>query len=259
MSSDYQIDWQDETAVFTIVRPQKLNAITAAVLDGLTTVLDDLEAGKGRALIITGTGEKAFCAGTDLAESAALDQQSADAKTLRARALFARLYHSSISSIAAINGLAYGGGLELAMACTLRIAQPHARLSLPEVKLAVIPAYGGTQMLPALVGRGRALDMMLTGRAVTTDEALTMGLINRIAQADMPLLEQAQAFLGEITCHSQVAIDAIRECVAVASDAVTEAGLAAEDTAMRRAQSSADAVEGVTAFLEKRPPVFSHR
>lgn len=259
MSSDYQIDWQDQTAIFTIVRPEKLNAITAAVLDGLTSVLDELEAGKGRALIITGTGEKAFCAGTDLAESAALDQEAADAKTLRARALFARLYHSPISSIAAINGLAYGGGLELAMACTLRIAQAHVRLSLPEVKLAVIPAYGGTQMLPALVGRGRALDMMLTGRAVAVEEALGMGLINRIADPETPLLEQAHGFLSEITRHSQVAINAIRECVAAASDSVTAAGLAVEDTAMRRAQGSADAVEGVTAFLEKRTPNYSHK
>jgi enoyl-CoA hydratase len=259
MSSDYLIDWQDETAIFTITRPQKLNAITAAVLDGITTVLDELEDGRGRALVITGSGEKAFCAGTDLAESAALEQVAADAKTLRARALFARLYHSGITSIAAINGLAYGGGLELAMACTLRIALPHARLSLPEVKLAVIPAYGGTQMLPALVGRGLALDMMLTGRAVATDEALNMGLINRIADPDTALLEQAQSFLAEITRHSQVSIDAIRECIAAASDTVTDAGLAVEDIAMRRAQGSADAVEGVTAFLEKRTAVFTHK
>ncbi|RPH39779.1 MAG: enoyl-CoA hydratase/isomerase family protein [Burkholderiales bacterium] len=243
-----------EGAIFTIERPAKLNALTKPVLLGLAATLDALEAGGARLLVVTGRGERAFCAGTDLGELQGLDMAARMAKTAMARDLLVRLSRSPLVTVAAINGLAYGGGLELAMACTLRIAAPHVRVSLPEVKLGLLPAYAGTQFLPALVGPGRALEMMLTGRAVAVDEALAMGLLNRVATPDVPLLGQALAFGREVTCHAPSAIAAIRACVAVAGSTVTDAGIAVEDAQVRANFDHPDAREGVAAFLEKREP-----
>lgn len=259
MTSDYRVEWNGPNAVFTLCRVAKHNSLTLAVLEGLAQTLDELESRRGRGLIIIGDGQKAFCAGTDLQETSELNQLQKTQKTHFARELFFRIYNSSVTSIAAINGLAYGGGLELAMACTLRIAAPHATFSLPEVKLAVIPCYGGTQYLPALVGRGRALDMMLTGEVVDAEHALQIGLISSIASEQTSLIDQACELLAGITCHSQVAIDGIRQAVAMAGDGVSRAGLEAEQLATVRVSESSDAKEGVRAFLEKRSPNYQHR
>ncbi|MCX7230444.1 MAG: enoyl-CoA hydratase/isomerase family protein [Burkholderiales bacterium] len=251
---DYTVEPIAEGAIFTIERPAKLNALTKPVLLGLAATLDALEAGGARLLVVTGRGDRAFCAGTDLGELQGLDMAARMAKTSMARELLVRLSRSRLVSVAAVNGLAYGGGLELAMACTLRIAAPHVNVSLPEVKLGLLPAYAGTQFLPALVGPGRALEMMLTGRAVAVDEALAMGLLNRVATPDGPLLEQALAFGREVTRHAPSAIAAIRACVAQAGSTVTDAGLAVEDAQVRANFDHPDAREGVAAFLEKREP-----
>lgn len=251
---DYTVEPIAEGAIFTIERPAKLNALTKPVLLGLAATLDALEAGGARLLVVTGRGDRAFCAGTDLGELQGLDMAARMAKTSMARELLVRLSRSPLVSVAAVNGLAYGGGLELAMACTLRIAAPHVKVSLPEVKLGLLPAYAGTQFLPALVGPGRALEMMLTGRAVAVDEAVAMGLLNRVATADAPLREQAVAFGREVTRHAPSAIAAIRACVAAAGATVTDAGLAVEDAQVRANFDHPDAREGVAAFLEKREP-----
>ena len=251
---DYTVEPIAEGAIFTIERPAKLNALTKPVLLGLAATLDALEAGGARLLVVTGRGDRAFCAGTDLGELQGLDMAARMAKTSMARELLVRLSRSPLVSVAAVNGLAYGGGLELAMACTLRIAAPHVRVSLPEVKLGLLPAYAGTQFLPALIGPGRALEMMLTGRAVAVDEAAAMGLVNRVATADAPLCDQAVAFGREVTRHAPSAIAAIRACVAAAGATVTDAGLAVEDAQVRANFDHPDAREGVAAFLEKRQP-----
>src|SRR5690606_2299516 len=159
-------------------------------------------------------------------------------------------------SVAAINGLAFGGGLELAMACTLRLAMPGATMALPEVKLGLLPAYAGTQFLPALVGKARALEIMMTGRTLATEEALSIGLIHRVAKSDSPLLEQALGFGREVVRGSPGALSSIRQCVDAAGNQVSEAGLAVEDAAVRATFDSDDAREGVAAFLEKREPRF---
>jgi enoyl-CoA hydratase len=245
-----------EGAVFTIERPAKLNALTKPVLLGLAATLDALEARGARLLVVTGRGERAFCAGTDLGELQGLDMAARMAKTDMARELLVRLSRTPLVSVAAVNGLAFGGGLELAMACTLRIAAPHVTVSLPEVKLGLLPAYAGTQFLPALIGPGRALEMMLTGRAVAADEALAMGLLHRLAAADVPLLAQALAFGREVTAHAPSAIAAIRACVDAAGEMVTDAGLAVEAAQVRANFDHPDAREGVAAFLEKRAPRF---
>lgn len=258
-TAEHTLDWRDDGAIFTIRRAAKLNAITRPVLDALEDTLAALPARGARWLVVTGDGERAFCAGTDLAEARGMGDDAMIAKSARARDVLFRLSRAPFVSVAALNGLAYGGGLELAMACTLRVAAPHASVSLPEIKLGLLPAYGGTQFVTALVGAARALDLMLTGRAVTAPEALGMGLISRIATPDAPLLAQAVALAQEVTRHSQVAIDAIRRCVAVAGPTVEQAGLDVEDAEVRRTMTSEDAREGVAAFLEKRAAVFRHR
>ncbi len=255
--SDFTIETLPEGALFRIERPAKLNALTKPVLLGLARCIDELEAGRSRLLVVTGSGDRAFCAGTDLGELQGLSAEARLDKTAMARDLLVRLHRSKLLSVAALNGLAYGGGLELAMACTLRIALPHVRLSLPEVKLGLLPAYAGTQFLPALVGKARALEIMMTGRTLDTSEALAIGLVHRLADARTPLVEQALAFGREITQWSPTALAAIRACVEAAGDTVTDAGVATEDAAVRANFNSPDAREGVAAFLEKRPPRFS--
>jgi enoyl-CoA hydratase len=255
----YLVEWSAEDAVFRINRPHKRNALTKAILDGLGACLDQIESRGIRSLIIIGEGERAFCAGTDLAEASAMAMDALDAKNQQATDLLFRIYNSPIISVAALNGLAYGGGLELAMACTLRIAAPHADVSLPEIKLGVIPSYGGTQYLPAIVGPARALDLMLTGRAITAEECLALGLVTRIADTDSPLLDQARAMARSITCYSQVAIDCIRRAVAASGPVVTRAGLKAENAERLIVRDSADSREGIQAFLEKRPPRFQNK
>jgi enoyl-CoA hydratase len=268
-ATGYSVERTDDGAVFTIERPAKLNALTRPVLEGLAACLDTLESDGSRLLVITGRGPKAFCAGTDLAELQGLDNDARQRKTVMARELLVRLSRSPLVSVAAVNGLAFGGGLELAMACTLRIAAPHATLSLPEIRLGLLPAYAGTQFLPALVGPARALEMMLTGRVVAADEALAIGLLHRVAPVGTPfveapfveaaLVEAALGFGREVVRFSPAAIDAIRACVAAAGPTVTDAGLAEEDRQVRAVFDGPDAREGVAAFLEKRPAKFGRR
>ena len=145
------------------------------------------------------------------------------------------------------------------MACTFRVAAPAVLLALPEIKLGVLPAYGGTQFLPPIVGRARALDMMLTGRSVAAEEALTMGLVDRLAADPESLMEVANELAGTVLGFSQYAIDRVHRCVAAAGSEVTDAGLAVEAAAVEETTASEDAREGVVAFLQKRAPKFQHR
>ncbi len=253
----FHIEWREAYAIFTLSRPDKLNGITNAVLQGLEDCLDEIERRRLRGLVIAAEG-RAFSAGTDLEESATLSMEQGFAKCDRARDLMLRLYRSSITSVAAIQGLAYGGGMELALACTLRVAGPAAKLALPEIKLAVMPAYGGSQLLPALIGRARAADLMLTGRSVKAEEALQMGLVSRLVAEQGEERAAAIALIEDITAHSQLAIDRIHRCLQAAGDEVGEAGLEAEGRAMRELMTSADAAEGIAAFLEKRKANYRH-
>jgi enoyl-CoA hydratase len=248
----FSVLWIDEGAIFTIERPRKLNALTNAVLEGLASCLDALEKNNAKMLVITGRGERAFCAGTDLAELQWMTVEGRLDKSAMARSLFVRLARSRIISVAAINGLSLGGGLELAMACTVRISAPGAKFSLPEIHLGLLPAYAGTQFLPALVGPAKALDLMLTGRTVDADEALKIGLINRTTPADSSIVDAALAFAREITRHSVVAITAIRDCVDAAGSKVADYGLATEDKWVRLVFASPEAQAGVAAFLDRQ-------
>lgn len=246
----------DDGAVFTLHRPSKLNAITGRILHDLEQCLDALLARDARLLVIAGGSDRAFCAGTDVAELRGLSHDAQVEKCIKARNLLVRLSQSPIVSVAAIGGVAYGGGLELAMACTLRIASPSATFSLPEIKLGLVPAYAGTQMLPALVGPARALEIMLTGRILSVEEALSIGLIHRVSQDEGPIDEAALRFGREVTCHSAEAAHAIRKCVDAFGGGLSASGLRAEEECVRAIFDSPDAREGLAAFFEKRAPNF---
>lgn len=258
--ADFRVDALPDGAVFHLTRPEKLNAITRPTLLGLAACIDDLEARGLRVLVITGEGDRAFCAGTDLAETQQTPLPARLDKSQMARDLFVRLSRSRLISVAAMNGLAYGGGLELAMACLFRVAAPHAKVSLPEIKLGLLPAYGGTQFLNALVGSARALDLMLTGRVIQGQEALAIGLLSRLVEQGEDPLAHALALGREVAQFSDEAIDGIRECVAAACAACapTDSGLAVEDRMVRAVFGTDNAREGVAAFLEKRAPRFKH-
>lgn len=242
----------DGGAVFTLDRPAKLNAITGRMLSDLEQCLDFLEGRGGGLLVIVGRGDTAFSAGTDVQELQQLSHDDLIAKCNRARDLFVRLSRSPIVSVAGINGLAYGGGLELAMACTLRVAAPSATFALPEIRLGLLPAYAGTQMLPAIVGRARALEMMLTGRTLTADEALSIGLIHRIADGIETIEDVAVRFGREVVVHSAGAVRAIRECVDAYDGGLSAAGLEVEKERVGAVFASDEARQGIDRFLARR-------
>jgi enoyl-CoA hydratase len=244
-------------SVITINRPEALNALSFNLVKDISDILDEVEVLPVRGLLLIGAGAKAFCAGADIAElmGRSLVQQKAD--MVRGQRTFDRLSSFKVPTLAVINGYAFGGGLELATACNLRVATPNAKMGLPEIKLGVIPGYGGTQRLPRLVGEGRALDMVLTGRAVGAEEAERIGLVNRIVGADgSDPLEAAMAYLGEISQFGLPVIGLAREAVQRALDLPVTEGLKVEADLNTLSFQTADAIEGLTAFLEKRKPVF---
>jgi len=244
----------DELALITLDRAAVLNALNFELLRDLGAALDQVAGGDARALLVTGAGDRAFCAGADINElmGRSLRQQREGAAF--GQAVLARLDALPIPSIALINGYAFGGGLELALACTFRLAVRTARLGLPEIKLGLIPGYGGTQRLPRLIGEARALEMILTGRAVEADEAARIGLVNRIVEGD--LVEAGRSFAREMTGYSLPAMTLARDAVHRGLAFLLKEGLEIEADLNTLAFQTADAVEGMMAFLEKRKPVF---
>lgn len=244
-------------ALLVLDRPEALNALSFAILREIGARLDEVAGSDARALLVTGAGPKAFCAGADIKElqGRALMQQKQGAEL--GQAVFAKLDRLPQASVALINGYAFGGGLELALACTFRLAAPGARMGLPEIKLGLIPGYGGTQRLPRLVGPARALEMVLTGRSVGAAEAERIGLVNRVMDGD--LLEAGLAFATEFAAYGRVAQHLAREAVSRALDTSLTGGLRIEADLSTLAFQTADAAEGMAAFAEKRPPRFEDR
>ncbi len=246
----------DGIVLLTVRRPEKLNALNRATMNELDDAFRRVESDPSfRGLIITGAGEKAFVAGADIAELAVLDPVAARELTLRGQSVFRRLETMGKPSVAAINGYAMGGGLELAMCCTLRVAVPHARLGQPEVKLGIIPGYGGTQRLPRLVGRGRALELLLTGEAIDAAEAQRIGLVNHVV-APEELIEFCRGLLRKILANAPVALALVLDAVDAGLDAALEEALRYEAAAFAVSAATEDRREGIRAFLEKRAPVF---
>jgi len=243
-------------ALLTINRPQVLNALNVRTLEELGEAIAELGAdGDVRAVVITGAGEKAFAAGADITELAAMTPPAAQAHARRGQQVFAAIENLGKPVIAAINGFALGGGCELAMACTLRLAATNARLGQPEVNLGLLPGFGGTQRLTRLAGRGVALEMLLTGRHVTADEAERIGLVHRVVPpAD--LLTAARALAGELASKAPVAMRFIIDAVHGGQDVSLEQGTVLEASLFGLVFATADMREGTRAFLEKRKPSF---
>lgn len=244
-------------ALVTINRPDKLNALSAAVIAELRDAFERIQKDPGiRALILTGAGEKAFVAGADINQLAALSPAEMRESARRGQQAFRLLETSSKPSVAAINGFALGGGLELAMACTVRFASENARLGQPEVKLGLIPGYGGSQRLPRLVGRGRALELLLAGEPVTAAEAHRIGLVNAVVpQAE--LLNYSRGWLGKVLANAPIAVALAMEAVDVGLDVGLEEGLRLEAASFGLCAATEDCREGTRAFLEKRKPAFA--
>ena len=243
-------------AIVTIDRPKVLNALDSATLDGLRVALEDLRRDDSvRALVLTGAGDKAFAAGADINELAALTPAAGREHARRGQQVFELVETLGKPVVAAINGYALGGGCELAMACTLRIAAETARLGQPEINLGLIPGYAGTQRLSRLVGTGRALELLLTGEPITAAEAHRIGLVNRVVPA-ADLMTGARKLAAALAAKAPVAIRYILEAVHRGTQLPLREAEVLEATLFGLAASTDDMREGTSAFLQKRSPVF---
>jgi enoyl-CoA hydratase len=257
MYSSLLVQTENNICIITINRPDKLNALDKTVIEELGRAIEDVNSNPAiRSAVITGSGSKAFVAGADISEFSSLNADGGKALARKGQDLvFSRIERSAKPVVAAVNGFALGGGCELAMCCHFRIAADHAKFGQPEVNLGLIPGYGGTQRLVQLIGKGRALELLLTGNMIDATTALQYGLVNHVVPADM-LLQKTKTILELINSKAPLAIaGCIRAANAVFDESVngyeTEIGLFGDlfDTA--------DAREGAAAFMEKRKAVFT--
>ena len=256
MSSTLLFELTDGIARVTVNRPDKLNALNAIVIAELGDAVTRIETDSAvRGVIITGSGQKAFVAGADIAELAAQSPMEGKTRSAAGQSVFRRLEQCGKPVIAAVNGFALGGGCELAMACHIRLAAEQAKFGQPEVKLGIGPGYGGTVRLPRLVGKGRALELLLTGRTIDAEEAFRIGLVNRVVPADR-LLAEAEAMLRTILSNGPLAIRACLEAVDAGPDMTIDQGLLLEASQFGLLSATSDMKEGTKAFLEKRTAVF---
>jgi enoyl-CoA hydratase len=244
-------------ARITINRPDKLNALNGAVIAELDRAIGEIARDPAvRGVVLTGAGPKAFVAGADIGEIAAQGPVDGKARALEGQRVFRRLEHCGKPVVAAVNGFALGGGCELAMACHFRVAAEGARFGQPEVKLGIGPGYGGTVRLPRLVGRGRALELLLTGAMIDAQEAFRIGLVNRVVPAEQ-LLPESEQLLTAILANGPLAIQACLEAVDTGLDLGLDEALLLEANLFGLLSGTADMREGTAAFLAKRPPRFT--
>jgi enoyl-CoA hydratase len=252
-----RLDMRPPLAVVTLDRPQSLNALNAATLAELDEAFQELAADDGiRAVLLTGAGERAFAAGADIRELAELTAEEGRAFSLRGQSVLRSIETLGKPVIACIRGFALGGGCELAMACTLRIAAEDARLGQPEVKLGIIAGYGGTQRLPRLVGRGAALKLLLSGAIIDAGEALRIGLVDEVVPAG-ELMSRAEALAAEIARNAPLAVAETLRAVDEGLSLPLELALLREAGRFGEMCASPDRAEGTRAFLEKRAPEWS--
>lgn len=245
---------EDGILTLTIHRPEALNALNGNVIDALSAALEAAQENREvRVIVLTGTGDKAFVAGADIKEFADYDQAQGEELARRGqRDLFDRVEQSRKPVVAAVNGFALGGGLELAMAAHVRIASSNARMGLPEVSLGVIPGYGGTQRLAQIVGKGKAMEMVLTGGMIDAESALACGLVNQVVDQEL-LLETAHVMAGKIAKNAPTALSAALDSVLAG---YSRDGFGVEIARFGECFATQDFKEGTTAFLEKRKPQF---
>jgi enoyl-CoA hydratase len=246
-------------AIVTVNRPSVLNALNTRTLDELRRVMLDLGHDEGvRVVILTGAGEKAFVAGADINELAAQTPTGGREAALAGQHVFDVIENLGKPVIAAINGFALGGGCELAMACTLRIAADTARIGLPEITLGILPGYAGTQRLARLVGKGKAMELILTGTPVTADEAARIGLVNRVVAA-AALIAETRALAAHLAAQAPIAARYILSAINHGLEMPFAEACAFEATLFGLVASTDDMREGTRAFLEKRKPRFTGR
>lgn len=245
-------------AILTIDRADRMNALSRATLMAFGRLGAECVADPAvRAIVITGRGEKAFCAGADLKERQGMSNEDVRIQVGLYRSQLGVLDRSPKPVVAAINGVAFGGGLELALVCDLRVAAPGAALALPETTLGIIPGAGGTQRLPRVVGEARAKEMILLGRRLTATEALAWGLVNRVSPPGVSVLDDTLAFIEPIANGAPVAQAAALAAIDVALEVPLERGLALERVYYDETLRSEDRLEALRAFAEKRKPTFS--
>lgn len=252
----YQLDAETGILTITLNRPDKLNALNAATIEEIRQAAQQaLSDSAVRGIILTGSGEKSFVAGADIAELTHLDAAAGRRAAEQGQEAFRLLEESPKPVIAAVNGFALGGGCELAMACHMRIASDNARFGQPEVNLGLIPGYGGTQRLTQLIGKGKALELLLTADMIKADEALRLGLVNHVVpQAD--LLSFTRQLLSRILTKAPLAVGLCIDAVNAYYDKERQ-GYQQEAESFGQCFTSADFREGTTAFLEKRPAAFT--
>jgi enoyl-CoA hydratase len=246
----------DSIATLTIDRPEKLNALNAATLRELGAAMGELrDRADVRGVIVTGSGPRAFVAGADIGELAAMGPIEGVETSRLGQRVFREIELSRKPVVAAVNGYALGGGCELALACHLRVAAEGARFGLPEVKLGLLPGYGGTLRLPRIVGKGRALELILTGEPIDAREAHRIGLANRVVPAET-LLDECRSLLASILRNGPIAVGLAIECATRGLEMSLDDGLALESNLFGLLAATDDMREGTRAFLEKRPAEF---
>lgn len=246
-------------ALVTLNRPEKLNSLTPEMLARLTeTFTNFTDHNDLRAVILTGAGTRAFCAGTDLSSLVELDRNGAGAASRRGQAACAAIEECPVPVIAAINGLAAGGGFELALACHLRVAENGVQFSLPETRQGLLPGYGGTQRLPRIFGTGRGFEMIIAGAELNAEAAHRLGLVNRLAPPG-EVLAQARALADQIAAMAPLAVRACLKAVTQGIKLELAEGLKLETELFAELFDSEDSHEGANAFLSKRPPIFKGR
>src|SRR5712672_4812051 len=254
-----KLEKKNQIAYVTIDRPKVLNALNMATMQELWQVFSDLKDDKQiRVVILTGGGEKAFVAGADINELAKNNPAEAKAYTHKGQATLDLIENLGKPVIACVNGFALGGGCEIALACTMRLASDNAKLGQPEVKLGIIPGYGGSQRLPRLIGKGIAMQMILAGEMITAAEAHRIGLVNEVT-APAELIPRAEAIAAKIIANAPLAVQYAMEAVNKGMEMTLAEGLYLEAVLFGVACASADKTEGTTAFLEKRQAQFEGR
>lgn len=252
------LDVADRIAVLTVNRPDKLNALNDATIRELDLAIDEVRRRDDvGGVILTGAG-RAFVAGADISELSGQSPLEAKRRSAYGQAVFDKFEQSPKPVIAAVNGFALGGGCELAMACHIRLASEGARFGQPEVKLGITPGYGGTQRLPRLVGRGHALQLLLTGEMIDAAEALRIGLVNRVVPAG-ELVDTARGLMQAILANAPLAVALCLEAVLRGAESSQDDGLNLEANHFAILSGTADMAEGMAAFLAKRPATFTGR
>ena len=252
-----EVEQRGNVVIWTIDREPRMNALSRATLRALGKLAREAATNASvRAIVITGRGDKAFCAGADLKERQGMSENDVRLQVELYRSELRPIDLSPKPVVAALNGVALGGGLELALFCDLRIAAAHAQVALPETSLGIIPGAGGTQKLARIIGEGRAKEMILLNRRLTADEALSWGLVNRVVPAGANLVDEAVAFVAPIAGGAPIAQEAALQAIDRSFDTTLELGLELEKVSYDRCLVSEDRREALAAFAEKRKPQF---